>query len=55
MLDSRFNIIAIPYYAVLRGDDTVVETFPGLTRNPAEFQAFLSRTAEAGAAGAPPA
>jgi thiol:disulfide interchange protein len=45
MLEGRFNIIAIPYYAVIRPDDTVVDTFPSLTRKPAEFEAFLNRTA----------
>ena len=47
ILESRFNIIAIPFYAVIRPDDTVVETFPRYTRNAAEFESFLVRTAGA--------
>ncbi len=43
MLEGRFGIIAIPFYALLRPDDTVIDTFPGLTRNAAEFLAFLNR------------
>jgi len=43
LLEQRFGIIAIPYYAVLRPDDTVAETFPGLTRDAAEFASFLAR------------
>jgi thiol:disulfide interchange protein DsbD len=41
LLESRFGIIAIPYYALIRPDDTVIATFPGLTRSAQEFQAFL--------------
>ncbi len=43
LLESRFNIIAIPYYALVRPDDTVIATFPGLTRNASDFAAFLKR------------
>jgi thiol:disulfide interchange protein DsbD len=45
LLESRFGIIAIPYYALIRPDDTVIATFPGLTRNAQEFQAFLKQGA----------
>jgi thiol:disulfide interchange protein DsbD len=31
---SRFNTVAIPYYATLDPDEKVLTTFPGLTRNP---------------------
>jgi len=41
LLETRFNIIAIPYYALVRPDDTVIATFPGLTREAADFEAFL--------------
>jgi thiol:disulfide interchange protein DsbD len=40
--ETRFSTIAIPYYAVLDADEKVLGTFPGLTRNPAEFLAFLA-------------
>jgi thiol:disulfide interchange protein DsbD len=43
LLEGRFGIIAIPYYALIRPDDTVIATFPGLTRNAGEFEAFLKR------------
>lgn len=41
LLESRFATTAIPYYAILDADERVVATFPGLTRNTAEFVAFL--------------
>jgi thiol:disulfide interchange protein DsbD len=40
-----FQTAAQPFYAILDSDEKVVATFPGLTRNPQEFLAFLkSRT-----------
>ena len=39
--ETRFSTIAIPYYAVVNADEKVLGTFAGLTRNPAEFLAFL--------------
>ncbi|MGE5569208.1 MAG: protein-disulfide reductase DsbD family protein [Rhodospirillales bacterium] len=39
--ESRFRTVAIPYYAILTPDEKVVATFPGLTRDPVEFLAFL--------------
>lgn len=47
LAETRFGTSAIPYYAVIRPDDTVVETFAGLTRNAPEFEAFLTRAAAA--------
>lgn len=38
---SRFQTVAIPYYAVLSPEEKVLATFAGLTRDPAEFLAFL--------------
>ncbi|GAB4251867.1 MAG: cytochrome c biogenesis protein CcdA [Acidobacteriota bacterium] len=38
---ERFATIALPFYAVMSPDDEVLVTFPGLTRNPEEFVAFL--------------
>ncbi|MFN0171210.1 MAG: cytochrome c biogenesis protein CcdA [Bryobacteraceae bacterium] len=43
--ESRFQTISIPYYAILDGNDKVMATFPGLTRNPEEFLAFLNQGA----------
>ena len=39
--ESKFSTVAIPLYAVLDADERVVASFPGLTRKPAEFLAFL--------------
>lgn len=39
--ESRFATIAIPYYVILDGNENVVAAFPGLTKKPAEFLAFL--------------
>ena len=38
---SRFNSSTIPFYAVIRPDDTPAGTFSGQTRNAAEFLKFL--------------
>jgi thiol:disulfide interchange protein len=39
--NAKFSTVAIPYYAILDPDEKVVATFPGLTRDPAEFLRFL--------------
>jgi thiol:disulfide interchange protein DsbD len=50
---SKFNTVAIPFYAIIDPDDRVVATFPGLTKEPSEYLAFLEKTpAPAGAPGA---
>jgi thiol:disulfide interchange protein DsbD len=46
---AKFNTVAEPYYAILDPDESVIATFPGLTKDPAEFLAFLQKGA------APPA
>ncbi len=38
---DTFHTIALPFYAIMNADGTPVGTFPGLTRDPAEFIAFL--------------
>ncbi len=40
---ALFHTVALPLYAILRTDGSPVATFPGLTRNPAEFLEFLRR------------
>ena len=40
---ARFNTVAIPFYAILDADEKVVATFPGLTKDPAEYLAFLNK------------
>ncbi|GIU72932.1 MAG: thiol:disulfide interchange protein [Bryobacteraceae bacterium] len=44
-----FQTVAIPFYAIFSADGRVIATFPGLTRDPQEFVAFL-RKAPGGAA-----
>ena len=39
--ESKFSTIALPYYAVLDSDERVLATFPGLTRDPAQFLRLL--------------
>lgn len=41
--ESRFSTVAIPYYAIVSPDEKVIANFPGLTRDPAEFLAFLKK------------
>ncbi len=41
--EELFATVAIPYYAVFSADAKVVASFPGLTRDPKEFIAFLSK------------
>ncbi len=40
MQQEKFGTVALPYYAILRTDGSPVATFPGLTRNTAEFLGF---------------
>ncbi len=41
--ESKFSTIAIPYYAIVAPDETVVASFPGLTRDAEEFRGFLAK------------
>jgi thiol:disulfide interchange protein len=40
--EKTFKTVAIPYYALIDGDGNVIASFPGLTRDPKEFLAFLT-------------
>jgi thiol:disulfide interchange protein DsbD len=42
--EATFGTVALPLYAVMGPDGKIRDTFSGLTRNPAEFIAFLKRT-----------
>jgi thiol:disulfide interchange protein DsbD len=42
---AMFNTVAEPFYAILDPDEKVVATFPGLTKDPAEFLAFIRKGA----------
>lgn len=46
---AKFQTVAEPYYAIMDPDENVIATFPGLTKDAAEFLAFLNK----GAAGKP--
>ena len=39
--EQQFGTVALPLYAIVDGAGKTVRTFAGLTRNPAEFLAFL--------------
>ena len=41
--EKRFGTVALPLYAVVDGTGKIRGTFTGLTRDPAEFIAFLRR------------
>lgn len=41
--ETNFQTVALPYYAILEADGKTVSTFPGLTRNAAEFVDFLQK------------
>jgi hypothetical protein len=41
--DSKFQTAAQPFYALMDGDANVVATFPGSTRDAADFLAFLKK------------
>jgi thiol:disulfide interchange protein len=41
--ESKFQTVALPFYAILEADGVTVSTFPGLTRNVAEFVDFLKK------------
>ncbi|MDR3719734.1 MAG: cytochrome c biogenesis protein CcdA [Bryobacteraceae bacterium] len=43
--ESLFQTVAIPYYAILDADEKPVASFPGLTKDPNEFAAFLKKGA----------
>ena len=38
---DRFGTVAIPYYAIIRPDESVIAEFPGRTRDTEEFLQFL--------------
>ena len=41
MEEQMFGTVALPFYAVVEADGRAVASFPGLTRNTAEFADFL--------------
>ena len=47
MQQARYGTVALPFYAIVAPDGRTLASFPGLTRNPDEFLAFLHRGAVA--------
>jgi thiol:disulfide interchange protein len=43
MEQDMFGTVALPYYAIFDADGKAIATFPGLTRNTAEFVDFLKK------------
>ncbi len=43
MENDRFGTVALPLYAIVSPDGKTVATFPGLTRDPKKFLAFLNQ------------
>ena len=39
---ERFETVAIPYYAIIEPNGTVIAEFPGRTRDVEEFRGFLA-------------
>ena len=46
--EEKFQTVAIPYYVLYDGNQNVVATFPGLTRKPEEYLAFLNTKGDRG-------
>jgi thiol:disulfide interchange protein DsbD len=44
--EKTFGTVALPLYAVMTPEGKVQATFSGLTRNPADFVAFLQHARE---------
>jgi thiol:disulfide interchange protein DsbD len=40
---EKFDTVALPFYAIVRGDGSVSETFAGLTNKESEFVSFLRK------------
>lgn len=47
MEESRFNTIALPFYAIISPDDKPLGTFPGYTRDHMSFIGFLNKNKSA--------
>jgi thiol:disulfide interchange protein len=46
MEQDMLGTVALPYYAVVSAEGNLVTSFPGLTRNVAEFVDFLKKAQE---------
>jgi thiol:disulfide interchange protein len=52
---AKFNTVAEPFYAIMDADEKVIATFPGLTKDPQEYLAFLEKGAATSVAPEPAA
>jgi thiol:disulfide interchange protein DsbD len=43
MQSSRYDTVAIPFYAIVDANGQTISTFAGLTRDQAEWQNFLDK------------
>jgi thiol:disulfide interchange protein DsbD len=43
MQEKRFGTVALPFYVMMSADDKEIARFPGMTRKPEEFLAFLNK------------
>jgi thiol:disulfide interchange protein len=43
---DKYKTVALPYYAIENADGSPVTSFPGLTRDPAQFVSFLQKAQE---------
>ncbi|RMG00650.1 MAG: DUF255 domain-containing protein [Acidobacteria bacterium] len=41
--EEKFKTVALPFYAIIESDESVINTFSGLTRDPKEFINFLTQ------------
>jgi thiol:disulfide interchange protein DsbD len=46
--ESKFQMVAIPFYAIVDANENIVATFAGPTRDTAVFREFLERKAASG-------
>jgi thiol:disulfide interchange protein DsbD len=43
---EKYKTVALPFYAIENADGSPVASFPGLTRDPAQFLGFLKKAQE---------
>jgi thiol:disulfide interchange protein DsbD len=43
---DKYKTVALPYYAIENADGSPITSFPGLTRDPAQFVSFLQKAQE---------
>jgi thiol:disulfide interchange protein DsbD len=46
MQQSKYGTVALPYYAIVKGNGDAIASFPGLTRNEEQFLGLLNSAFE---------